>query len=154
MEIDKPTEIVPGAYLSGPIDRVTDYEHVPPHLLVERDGKLEHDQFYGELAVAFVVGGKGLVVLSGCAHAGIVNTIRFAQRLTGVDRLHAVLGGFHLLDSSSDAIEATVADVKAMSPDYIIPTHCTGFEATIRFWQEMADQFILNTAGTKYVFGE
>lgn len=153
VEIDRPIEIVPGAYLSGPIERVTDYEHVSPNLLVERHGKIEQDQFEGELAVAFVVKGKGLVVLSGCAHAGIVNTIKHAQSITGVSRLHAVLGGFHLINSSWEAIEATIADVKAMSPDYVVPAHCTGFEATIRFQQEMAEQFILNTAGTKYFFG-
>jgi 7,8-dihydropterin-6-yl-methyl-4-(beta-D-ribofuranosyl)aminobenzene 5'-phosphate synthase len=153
VEIDRPTEIVPGAYLSGPIERITDYEHVPAHLLIERGVELQHDQFEGELAVAFVVKGKGLVVLSGCAHAGIVNTIRHCQKLTGVDRLHAVIGGFHLIDSSWDAIELTIAEIKAMSPDWIVPTHCTGFEATYRFRQEMAESFILNTAGTKYVFG-
>lgn len=152
-EIDRPTELVPGAYLSGPIERMTGYERVPAHLLIERGGELQHDQFEGELAVAFVVKGKGLVVLSGCAHAGIVNTIRHCQKLTGVDRLHAVIGGFHLIDSSWDAIESTIADVKAMSPDWVVPTHCTGFEATYRFRQEMPEQFILNTAGTKYFFG-
>lgn len=154
VEIDRATELVPGAYLSGPIKRMTDYEHVPPYLLIERGGELQHDQFEGELAVAFVVKGKGLVVLSGCAHAGIVNTIRHCQKLTGIDRLHAVIGGFHLIDSSWDAIELTVAEIKAMSPDWIVPTHCTGFEATYRFRQEMPEQFILNTAGTKYVFGK
>lgn len=154
VEIDSPTEIIPGAYLSGFIHRATDYEHVPPHLLIERDGMIQQDQFEGEQAVAFVVKGKGLVVLSGCAHAGIVNSIKHAQRITGVNRLHAVLGGFHLTDASSEVIGATIADVKALSPDYIIPTHCTGFEATARFQQEMPEQFILNTAGTKYVFGD
>lgn len=153
VEIDKPTEIAPGAYLSGSIERTTDYEHIPRHLLIERDGEIHHDQFEGELAIAFLVKEKGLVVLSGCAHTGIVNTIRHCQKLTGVDRLHAVIGGFHLIESSWDAIESTIADLKAMSPDYIAPTHCTGFEATYRFRQEMPKEFILNTAGTKYVLG-
>lgn len=153
VEIDEPTEMVPGAYLSGPIERVTDYERVPPYLLTERDGQLQHDQFQGEQALAFVVKGKGLVVLSGCAHAGIVNTVKHALKITGVSRLHAVLGGFHLINSSEEAIEATITDIKAMSPEWIVPTHCTGFEATISFRKEMTEQFILNTAGAKYVFG-
>jgi 7,8-dihydropterin-6-yl-methyl-4-(beta-D-ribofuranosyl)aminobenzene 5'-phosphate synthase len=153
VEIDGPTQIVPGAYLCGPIERVTEYEHVPSSLLIERDGKLEQDQFYGEQAIAFVVKGKGLVVLSGCAHAGVVNTVRHAQKITGVSRLHALLGGFHLVNAPPETIEATVADIKAMSPDYVVPAHCTGFEATVRLREEMAGRFILNTAGTRYVFG-
>jgi 7,8-dihydropterin-6-yl-methyl-4-(beta-D-ribofuranosyl)aminobenzene 5'-phosphate synthase len=97
---------------------------------------------------------KGLVVLSGCAHAGIVNTVRHARKITDVGRLHALLGGFHLINSPPETIEATVADIKAMAPDYIVPAHCMGFEAMVRFHKEMTNQFILNTAGTKYVFGE
>lgn len=153
IEVDKPTEIAPGVYLSGPIERVTEYEQVPPYLLVERGGELQQDLFQGEQALAFVVKGKGLVVLSGCAHAGIVNTVRHAQEITGVSRLYALLGGFHLINASPEIIEATIADIKAMSPDFVVPTHCTGFEAVTRFREEMAGQFILNTAGTRYTFG-
>jgi 7,8-dihydropterin-6-yl-methyl-4-(beta-D-ribofuranosyl)aminobenzene 5'-phosphate synthase len=154
VEIDRPTEIIPGAYLSGPIERVTEYEHVPPYLLVERNGELQQDLFPGEQALAFVVKGKGLVVVSGCAHVGIINTVKHAQKVTGASRLHAVLGGFHLSNAPSETIEATVADIKAMAPDWLVPAHCTGFEVITRFREEMPEQFILNTAGTRYVFGE
>ena len=85
---------------------------------------------------------------------GIVNTVRHARKVTGVTRLHAVVGGFHLVNAPTERIEATVADMKAMAPDYIVPTHCTGFEAITRFREEMPEQFILNTAGTTYVFGK
>ena len=153
VEVAEPTEVIPGMYLTGPIERMTEYEKVSPIFLVERFGRREHDQFPGEQAVVFVVRGKGLVVLSGCAHAGIVNAVRHAQRMTGVTRLHAVIGGFHLVNAPSERLEATVADIKAMEPDYIVPAHCTGFEAISRFKEEMAGQFVLNTAGTTYVFG-
>ncbi len=152
-EVEEPTEVIPGAYFTGTIGRVTEYEQVPPIFLVERRGKQEQDQFPGEQAVVFVVKGKGLVVLSGCAHAGIVNTVKHAQRMTGVSHLHALIGGFHLVNAPPERIEATVADIKAMAPDYIVPTHCTGFEAITRLREEMAEQFILNTAGTTYVLG-
>ncbi len=153
IEIGEPVEVVPGAYFTGPIERVIGYEQVPPIFLVERRGKLEQDRFPGEQAVVFAVEGKGLVVLSGCAHAGIVNTIRHGMSMTGNTHLHALIGGFHLVNATPERIEATVADIKAMAPDYVVPTHCTGFEAIIRFRQELAEQFILNTAGTTYVFG-
>jgi 7,8-dihydropterin-6-yl-methyl-4-(beta-D-ribofuranosyl)aminobenzene 5'-phosphate synthase len=154
VEVHGPTEIVRGAYLSGPVERITNYEQVPPFFLVKRGGRLQHDLFTGEQGLAFVVKGKGLVVLSGCSHCGIVNTIRYAQKMTGVSRLHAILGGFHLVNATPERIGATLSDIKAMAPDWIVPTHCTGFEALSRFSDEMAGAFILNTAGTKYVFGE
>ena len=108
--------------------------------------------FEGEQAIAFVVRGKGLVVLSGCAHAGIINTVRRAREMTGVDRIYAIIGGFHLVNAAPEVIDATVVDIKAMAPEYVVPTHCTGFEAITKFREEMPEQFLLNTAGTTYVF--
>jgi 7,8-dihydropterin-6-yl-methyl-4-(beta-D-ribofuranosyl)aminobenzene 5'-phosphate synthase len=145
-------EVMKGGYYSGRIERVTDYERVPATFYVKRGDKLERDQFSGEQALFFIVKGKGLVVLAGCAHPGIVNTVRHAQKLTGTPKVHAVLGGFHLVSSNTETIQKTVMDIKTLSPDYIVPTHCTGFEAITVFQREMPKQFVLNTAGTKYVF--
>ena len=136
---------------SGYIDKVTDYEAIPPSLLIERKGALVQDDFNGEQAIVFNVKERGLVVLSGCAHVGIVNTIRHAQKITGIKKLHMIIGGFHLINAKTEIIMKTVADIKAMEPDYIVPTHCTGFEAIATFYREMPKQFILNTVGTKYV---
>jgi 7,8-dihydropterin-6-yl-methyl-4-(beta-D-ribofuranosyl)aminobenzene 5'-phosphate synthase len=151
LEVTEPTEAIPGAYLTGRIDRVTPYEQIPPNFFIERNGQRERDLFQGEQAIVFVVRGKGLVVLSGCAHTGIVNTVKRARAMTGIDRIHAIIGGFHLVNSDQNVIEETVAELKAMEPDYIVPTHCTGFEAIARFREEMPERFLLNTAGTRYV---
>jgi 7,8-dihydropterin-6-yl-methyl-4-(beta-D-ribofuranosyl)aminobenzene 5'-phosphate synthase len=153
VEITEPTELIPGAYATGSIERLTSYEQIPAAFVVERNEGLEQDVFEGEQAIVFVVKGKGLVVLSGCAHVGIVNTVIRAKEMTGVEHIHAVIGGFHLVNAREETVEATVADIKAMEPDYIIPTHCTGFEAMMRFREEMPGQFLLNTAGTTYTFG-
>jgi 7,8-dihydropterin-6-yl-methyl-4-(beta-D-ribofuranosyl)aminobenzene 5'-phosphate synthase len=152
VEVKKSVQIIPGAYVTGNIERVTTYEKVPPSLLIKRGEKPEPDDFRGEQAVFFNVKGKGLVVLSGCAHAGIVNTVKHAQKTTGIDKIHAVMGGFHLANAKPEIIQNTVADIKAMKPDYIVPTHCTGFEAIVAFGKEMPNEFILNTAGTRYTF--
>lgn len=152
MEIRQPTEAVPGIYLTGPIERVTDYEEIPSELLIEKGDKIEQDDFKGELALVCAVRGKGLVVVSGCAHRGIVNTVKQAQRITGIEKVHAIIGGFHLVNTASEIIEKTIAGIKMIAPDYIIPTHCTGFEALTAFSREMSKEFILNTAGTRYVF--
>jgi 7,8-dihydropterin-6-yl-methyl-4-(beta-D-ribofuranosyl)aminobenzene 5'-phosphate synthase len=152
VEIREPREVIPGCYLTGNIARATAYEKIPPSLLIQRDGKLEADLLAGEQAVVCNVRGKGLVVISGCAHAGIVNTVKHAQKITGFDKVHAVIGGFHLVNAKPDIIDKTVADIKRIAPDYIVPTHCTGFEAMTIFAKEMPGQFILNTAGTRYTF--
>lgn len=152
VEITARCQIMPGVLLTGGIKRTTDYEHVPPSLLVKRGDSIVHDDFTGELALAFHVKGKGLVVLSGCAHRGIVNTVKHIREITGIDRIHAVMGGFHLVNARDEVIERTVADIKSLHPDYIIPTHCTGFEAISLFSREMPEQFILNTSGTSYTF--
>jgi 7,8-dihydropterin-6-yl-methyl-4-(beta-D-ribofuranosyl)aminobenzene 5'-phosphate synthase len=153
VEITSPTEVVPGALLTGNIERVTAYEKGFARLLIKRGYALEPDSFQGEQALVFNVKEKGLVVVSSCAHAGIINTIRHAQKITGVERVHAVLGGFHLTGAEPALIEQTVADMKKIHPDYIVPMHCTGFEAITAFAREMPEEFILNTAGTRYVFG-
>jgi len=150
VEVKDPTPIVPGAYLTGRIEQVTDYEKIPPGFVAKRGDKFEQEHFIGEQAVVLNAKGKGLIVLSGCAHRGIVNTVKQAQRMTGIEKVHAVMGGFHLTNAKPEVIQKTVADIKAMNPEYIIPTHCTGFEAISAFAREMPDQFILNTVGTKY----
>jgi 7,8-dihydropterin-6-yl-methyl-4-(beta-D-ribofuranosyl)aminobenzene 5'-phosphate synthase len=150
VEVKEPTPIVPGAYLTGNIERVTDYEKGSPILFIKRGGKLVNDLFPGEQSVVFNVKGKGLVVLSSCAHAGIVNTVKHAQKMTGIDKVHAVMGGFHLIGAPPEKIRKTVADIKAINPDYIVPMHCSGWEAITLFEREMPKQFVLNMAGTRY----
>jgi 7,8-dihydropterin-6-yl-methyl-4-(beta-D-ribofuranosyl)aminobenzene 5'-phosphate synthase len=152
VEVKSQLPIIPGANFTGNIERVTTYEKVPPSLLVKRGEKPEPDDFRGEQALFFHVKGKGLVVLSGCAHAGIVNTVKHAQKVAGIDKVHAVMGGFHLINAKPEVIQNTLADIKAIKQDYIVPTHCTGFEAIVAFSREMPNEFILNTAGTQFTF--
>jgi 7,8-dihydropterin-6-yl-methyl-4-(beta-D-ribofuranosyl)aminobenzene 5'-phosphate synthase len=154
VEIKVPTPIVQGAYLIGKIERVTDYETIPPVFVAKRGEQFVQEDFIGEQAIALNAKGKGLVVLPGCAHRGIVNTVRHAQKMTGIEKVHAVIGGFHLTGAEPEVIQRTIADIKAIRPDYIVPTHCTGFEAISAFAREMPDQFILNTAGTRYIITE
>jgi 7,8-dihydropterin-6-yl-methyl-4-(beta-D-ribofuranosyl)aminobenzene 5'-phosphate synthase len=104
------------------------------------------------LALFFIVKGKGLVILVGCAHPGIVNTVKHVQKITGNQKVHAVVGGLHLVGLKPELIQKTVTDIKTAAPDYIVPCHCTGYEAIGLFQKEMPKQLILNTAGTKFVF--
>lgn len=151
-EIKVPTEVMPGGYFTGHIDRVTEYEKARSTLLIARNEHLETDDFKGEQAMIFSVKNKGLIILSGCAHAGIVNTVKHAQKITGISTVHAIMGGFHLLDAPMEDIKKTVEDIKFIEPQHVIPMHCTGYDAMVQFYREMPEQFILSTAGSRFTF--
>lgn len=152
VEVKTPTEIIPGAYFTGNIERLTSYEKVPPTLLVKRGDKLEQDTFKGEQALFFNVKGRGIVVMTACAHAGMVNTVKQAQKIAGTQKVHAIIGGFHLANAKPEIIQNTVSDIKAMKPDFVMAGHCTGFETILAFSREMPNEFAMNSSGTKYTF--
>ena len=150
VEVKDPTPMIPGAYLPGKVEQVTDYEKVPPIFVAKKGNEYVQETFPGEQAVILHAKGKGLVVISSCAHRGIVNTVKHAQKMTGIEKVYLVMGGFHLTNAKPEVIKRTIADMKAINPQYIVPTHCTGFGAMTAFQREMPDQFILNSAGTRY----
>lgn len=141
------------ALVSGEIRRVTPFEKGFPYAEAMIDGAWQVDPFHDDQAVAVNLRGKGLVVLSGCAHAGIVNTVEHTRAITGVQRVHAVMGGFHLTGQLFDPIiPPTVEAMKRISPDHIIPMHCTGWKAIGAFAAAMPESFRLNVVGTTYCF--
>ncbi len=141
------------ALFLGEIPRVTDFEKGMPNAFYLEGDEERWDPVRDDTSLAFLVKGKGLVVLSGCAHSGIVNTVRYAQRLTGVDRVHAVMGGFHLSGPAfAQAIPETIAELGRIDPDYVIPAHCTGHRATVEMEKAFPGKFILNMSGTRIVF--
>lgn len=137
---------------TGQIDRVTDFEKGMPNACRERDGKIEHDPILDDQAIVIQVKGKGLVVVSGCGHSGIINTILHAQKITKIDKVYAVLGGFHLTGPIFEPIIGrTINEFKKIGPKVVVPMHCTGWKAINEIAKEMRDQFILNTVGTKFL---
>jgi 7,8-dihydropterin-6-yl-methyl-4-(beta-D-ribofuranosyl)aminobenzene 5'-phosphate synthase len=152
VEIERPTEIVSGGYLTGDIDRITPYETTSPNLLVKRGKNLLPDDFRGEQALFFNIKDRGLVVLSGCAHAGIINTVRHVQKISGIETVYAIVGGFHLVNATEERIWSTISEIKDINPEVVVPAHCTGFEALAAFSGAMPGVFQLNTAGTQYTF--
>jgi len=154
IETEEPYALLDGqALFLGQIKRVTDFEKGAPDLCCEVDGQQMSDPFHDDTGIAFNVKGKGLVVLSGCAHAGIVNTVKHARQVTGIDKVYAIMGGFHLSGTDFDTVVApTTEGLKAFDPDYVVPTHCTGREVGIYIENQMPDQFILNMSGTKLTF--
>ena len=115
--------------ITGEVDRTTEFERGMPNHEAWRGGRWEPDPLIvDEQALVVHVRGRGLVVLTGCGHAGAVNIARHAMRLTGVDRLHALLGGFHLTGPAFEpVIEPTVNAFRELAPDVVVPAHCTGW---------------------------
>ncbi|MDD1729127.1 MAG: MBL fold metallo-hydrolase [Methanospirillum sp.] len=141
--------------ITGEIARTTEFEQSNPIYYVEESDSWVPDIFHDDQAVILNLKGKGLVIITGCAHAGVINTIEYARTITGVDQVYAVIGGFHLSGAYFNGIiNQTVAAMHEIQPRYVIPLHCTGWEAITRFIEEMPDQVILNTVGSVYHFGE
>ena len=141
------------ALFLGEIERTTDFEKGAPALWFDRDGKSMQDTFEDDSALVFSVKGKGLVVLTGCAHSGVVNTIRYAQKITGEEQVFAVIGGFHLSGADRETvILPTIDALQQIDPAYVIPTHCTGREAINMIENAFPGRFIANMSGTKLTF--
>ncbi len=139
--------------VTGEVERVTDFERSFPWAEAKIDGDWTVDPFHDDQGVAAKVKGKGMVVIGGCSHAGIINTVKHAQKLSRTDVVHAVLGGFHLTGPIFEPnIGPTIEEMKKIGPDYVAPMHCTGWNAINQFAKEMPGQFVLNSVGTTYVF--
>ena len=151
-----PSLIVDDAVLiSGEVERTTDYEKgFPWQQARTEEGGWEQDPWIWDDQNAIVnVRGRGLVVVSGCSHAGAVNVLRNAQRLTGEKRILAFIGGFHLTGGLFEPIiPATVADVKAIGVERLVPAHCTGWKATHSLAREMPEAFVQPSVGTVFRF--
>lgn len=154
IETKKPNRLIDGNLLFlGEIPKVTDFEKGLSIAYYQKRGEERWDDIADDSAILANVRGKGLVVLSGCGHSGIINTILYSKEISGVDRVFAVMGGFHLTGPEMvSAIDPTVQRLKEINPTYIIPTHCTGRDAVLRIEREMPDKFLLNMSGTKLIF--
>jgi 7,8-dihydropterin-6-yl-methyl-4-(beta-D-ribofuranosyl)aminobenzene 5'-phosphate synthase len=152
-----------GPFTSGQIARAS-FERVLPNTLVEptpadhysaeeRRGRLVPDRHPDEHATCYVVEGRGLVVISSCGHCGLINTIRTAMAVCGVDKLHAVIGGFHLGVAPPDYVEHTIAELKALRPDVVLPMHCSGRAFVAQMAREMPEQLVLSNTGSRFTFG-
>jgi len=134
------------------IPRVTNFEKGLPNTYYKQDGTFYKDEIKDDQGVVIHIRDKGLVVITGCGHSGIINTILYAQKITGVEKIYAVIGGFHLNGPYFEAIiPQTVEYMKRFSPKAIVPCHCTGWEAVSEFKRAFPNMAILNSVGTKII---
>ena len=167
---ETPTVVAGHAFTTGKIKRAS-IEKVLPNTLVEfamKDGlgcdaghytsaellgKTVPDEHIHEHATCFNVKDRGLVVISSCGHVGIVNSVRQAQEVSGVQKVHAIVGGFHLGPAPADYLNQVVAEIKKLEPDVVIPMHCSGNNFIAAMRQQMPDRLLVSTTGSRVTFG-
>lgn len=141
--------------ITGEIPRVTEFEKGFPLQYKEKnefelvpDPLVKDDQ-----ALVMNIKDNGLLILTGCGHAGIINTIKYAKEVTGVRKIYSVLGGFHLSGQGyEESIPLTIAELKREDPRYIVPCHCTGWKAAYEIVNTMPEKFIQPTVGSIFCF--
>jgi 7,8-dihydropterin-6-yl-methyl-4-(beta-D-ribofuranosyl)aminobenzene 5'-phosphate synthase len=138
--------------ITGEVDRTTGFEKGYAIHQAWRGGSWHADpQILDDQALIANVAGRGLVVLTGCGHSGVINICRYAQRLTGVAKLHALIGGFHLNGPLFEPIIGdTVSALEQLAPEVVVPAHCTGWKATHAIAIRLPGAFIQNSVGTTF----
>lgn len=139
--------------VSGEVARTTDFEKGFAWHQTKRHGDWEPDPLISDDQCTVVnLQGKGLVIMTGCGHSGIINIIRHAQALTGVPNIYAVVGGFHLTGALfTPIIQPTITALEQIKPRYLMPGHCTGWMATHQIARALPGAFIPNSVGTTLV---
>ena len=166
---EKPVVIADQAFTTGKIAR-NSLERVLPNSHVEfgvrngagcdaakylpagMDGKVVPDEHIHEHATCFNIKGKGLVVISSCGHVGIVNSVRQAQEVSGIEKVHAIVGGFHLGPAPKDYLGQVVNEIKKLKPDVLIPMHCSGLNFVQEARAQMPDNVLVTTTGSRITF--
>lgn len=145
--IKEPFELLPGVVSSGEVERTTDFEMSSLGACNVENGKLQRDQMQDDMSLIVNIRNTGLVIVTGCAHAGIVNIIRHSIKLTRVQRIEGVIGGLHLIDAGAERIEKTAQALAEIGPGWVLAGHCTGFAASNRISTTLGDRFGLLHAG-------
>jgi len=148
--VTRPTTIYPGLVVTGPIPQLLGCETGNPRFFLDeacqtRDS-LEDDQ------AMFFTTSKGLIVLLGCAHSGVINTISYIEQLVPGQPIHALMGGMHLLEASQERIQWTVNELRKRKIQMIAPAHCTGIKATLAIWQAFPERCSEACVGTQWEF--
>jgi 7,8-dihydropterin-6-yl-methyl-4-(beta-D-ribofuranosyl)aminobenzene 5'-phosphate synthase len=140
--------------VTGEIPRKTSYEKGFAQQMAFVDGVWQPDPWVmDDRALSISIKGKGLLVLSGCAHAGIINTVSYAQQITGIKNVYAVMGGFHLAGKEFESrIDQTVEALQRINPKLIVPSHCTGWRAMCAIAKAFPEAFVWNSVGNLYRF--
>jgi 7,8-dihydropterin-6-yl-methyl-4-(beta-D-ribofuranosyl)aminobenzene 5'-phosphate synthase len=146
-----PVEITPGILTTGEIPLEYEFEAVAKGFFVDKGGRKIHDALADDLALILKTG-KGPVVVLGCSHRGVINTLSHVQNILGEKRIYAVLGGLHLVKTAGKKLETIIRHLKRFGLQKIVVGHCTGNHALQQLYHQFKDKVILNTVGNVITF--
>lgn len=147
--ISKTIEIEPNIFIFAEISFFNDFEELDPSFFIEKNDNFLHDNFEDEL-VLVIKTQEGLVILSGCGHKGIVNTVSSVAKYFN-ENVYAVIGGTHLITANEDRIESTITELEKFDPKYLIFGHCTGFDALCKFKNRFKNKFQILESGKEII---
>ena len=150
VKTDRPTVLGDGLRVTGPIPRVTDFEDTGGPFYLDQDCR-RPDSLIDDQALFFETA-QGTVVLLGCAHAGVINTLRYVLELTDHRPLYAVVGGMHLVHASTERMHRTLEELRRLNVQFLGPAHCTGRAATVMLSNAYADQILACHVGSQFEF--
>lgn len=138
-----PIELVPGFMVTGEVERTTHFEESGgvSCFTVDVEGKLVPDKLQDDYSVVINLSDRGIVVLTGCGHAGPVNIVKHCVNISGVDKVEGIMGGFHLLQASQERVDLTIEEFKKFKPRWIAPMHCTGVIPTAKMASAFKEAF-------------
>jgi len=146
VRVEGPAKVCEGLNLTGPVPRTTDFEDTGGAFFKDQDCTKPDDLTDDQ--AAFIETPAGTVVILGCAHSGIINTLRHVQTLTDSRPIHSVIGGMHLLNASPERMDKTVAELRRLDVRRLLPCHCTGLAAMARLWNEFPGKCATCPVGT------
>ncbi|HHU77132.1 MAG TPA: MBL fold metallo-hydrolase [Firmicutes bacterium] len=147
----KPVQVTENVFTTGEVPLETEYEKIGSAFFYKDQDVFYEDTLPDDLSL-IIKTGKGLVVVLGCAHRGMINNVRHAQKVTGEERIYAVIGGTHLIGAPDDRINKSIQDLRKIGVKKIGVSHCTGLKASAMLMQEFKEDFFLNNAGSILVF--
>lgn len=148
-----PVVIMPGIMTTGEVRRLTDFEKVTVAVKTIEDGKVVDDLMLDDISVVANVRDKGLVIITGCSHAGIINIANQATEVAGCDKLESIIGGLHLIEASDNVIDRTVDELARLNVAWISAGHCTGFKAQAVLYRVFAERFLPLRTGMQFELG-
>lgn len=146
----EPQMILDNVFTTGEVPLQTEYEAVESDLFIKENGEIKQDPLADDLSLVIKTE-KGLVIILGCAHRGVINNILRAQKIARSTKIYAVIGGIHLFRAGDTQIEKTITTLRGMDIKMVGLSHCTGFKSSCRIAKEFGDAFFPNNAGTKKV---
>ncbi len=138
--LNGPRYLRPGIGITGPVPRESTFEDTGGPFYLDPD-KAKSDPITDDLSLWFETG-DGLVILTGCCHSGLVNTIRHVRQISGITRIHGIIGGLHLLNAGPERVQATLEFLHECTPDFLLPCHCTGTHIVDRLREEFGDTIV------------